>query len=241
MKQKKNSQANLEGKKPLFFLSGLALSLLLVIVALEWQSVYQPTLNPPEDGTVYTAGPIIPPTIWERPKPEQKKSEPAHDPVDPMDKFKPVDDNVSDDYQRKDMDLSALDTIGWEDPDPDLEVETVDMVVVERMAVPSSCASIADRSAQMQCFNQWIQSYLAQHLNYPPRAAALGEEETLYIQFVISELGEVEQVLTVRGDNQDLKEEAERVISAMPLFKPASQMGRAVKVRLTIPVRFKLR
>lgn len=241
MEQKKNSRANLESRKPLFFLSGLALSLLVVIVALEWQSVYQPTLEPEEKPTVYTAGPIIPPTIWEKPKPAEKVDEPASEPVDPTDKFKPVDDTRPDDYKRTDIDLSGLDTIGWDNPDPALEIETVDMVVVERMAVPASCEGISDRSAQMECFNQWIQRYLAQNLSYPPRAAALGEEETLYLQFIISENGAVEEVQTVRGDNQDLVAEAERAIKAMPLFKPASQMGRAVRVRLTIPVRFKLR
>jgi len=65
-------------------------------------------------------------------------------------------------------------------------------------------------------------------------------EEKLYLKFLISETGMVEEVSVIRGQDEDLKQEAIRVLKSMPKFSPASQMGNPVKVRVIVPVNFKL-
>jgi len=61
------------------------------------------------------------------------------------------------------------------------------------------------------------------------------------VEFVIGVEGEVQEAKVIRGENEDFKAEALRVITQMPSLVPASQMGQAVPVRVRIPVNFKLR
>ena len=58
--------------------------------------------------------------------------------------------------------------------------------------------------------------------------------------FVVKKDGSISDVKTVRGVDPYLDKEAERVIAAMPNWKPGKQRGQAVNVRFTVPVTFRL-
>ena len=242
MQEKKSAKANLENYRPVFFLVWLALSLVVIISLFEIKTEYSVSSFPAPEKVVYTAGIAIPVTFPERlKKPESKKEivAPEPEPMKLTDRFKVVDDFTKIIEQAK-ISLGGLIPIDSESSDP-LPIEIIDAVLVQNMARPMECEALSDKSEQLQCFNSWISRYLAEETEYPRRARNLGVEGKLYVQFLISETGQVEEIEVLRGQDEDLIEEAMRVLKSMPQFAPASQMGKPVKVRVVVPVNFKLR
>ena len=67
-----------------------------------------------------------------------------------------------------------------------------------------------------------------------------GIEGTVYIEFVIGKDGSVTGANVKRGIGGGCNEEALRVVNSMPKWKPGKQQGNPVKVKYTLPVKFKL-
>ena len=67
-----------------------------------------------------------------------------------------------------------------------------------------------------------------------------GIEGTVYIEFVIGKDGSVIGAGVKRGIGGGCNEEALRVVNAMPNWKPGRQQGNPVKVKYTLPVKFRL-
>ncbi len=83
-------------------------------------------------------------------------------------------------------------------------------------------------------------SYLSSNLKYPEAAKAAGIEGTVYVVFVITNKGEIDNVEILRGIGYGCDEEAMRVIRNAPNWTPGRQNDRAMNVRMRIPVKFKL-
>lgn len=82
--------------------------------------------------------------------------------------------------------------------------------------------------------------YLAKNIKYPAIARENGIQGTVVIQFVVDKDGRVTEPTVVREVGGGCDEEALRVIKNMPKWIPGKQQGKAVKVRYTLPVRFRL-
>jgi protein TonB len=80
--------------------------------------------------------------------------------------------------------------------------------------------------------------YIGKHLRYPASAQAKGISGSVYVSFVISPEGKVIQVEVIKGIDTACDQEAARVISKMPAWKPGRQSGRNVPVRYSLPIRF---
>lgn len=87
---------------------------------------------------------------------------------------------------------------------------------------------------------QAFHEYISKNMNYPETAKSNGIEGTVYLAFVINQEGQVERPEILRGVGFGLDEEALRLINESPEWKPGYQRGEAVKVRMRLPVRFKL-
>lgn len=87
-------------------------------------------------------------------------------------------------------------------------------------------------------FNGDINQYLGRHLSYPQRAREASIEGKVIIRFVVNEDGSVSNAIIVKGIEGGCNEEALRVVSGMPKWKPGKQGGQAVKVYYTLPIRF---
>jgi len=85
-----------------------------------------------------------------------------------------------------------------------------------------------------------LQKYLNNNIRYPVVALENGIQGRVICEFVINSDGKVTNAKVVRGVDAALDAEALRVINNMPLWKPGKQRGKAVKVRYTLPVNFKL-
>lgn len=85
-----------------------------------------------------------------------------------------------------------------------------------------------------------LMRFLQSHLEYPSQAREMGQEGRVLVSFVINEMGAVEDIKIIRGFGYGSEEAAQRVITKMPKWIPGKQNGTTVKVKLTLPIKFKL-
>ena len=85
-----------------------------------------------------------------------------------------------------------------------------------------------------------LMEYLAKNIKYPATAHENGKQGRVIVSFVVKKDGSISDTKVVRGVDPYLDKEAERVITAMPNWKPGKQRGQAVNVRFTVPVTFRL-
>ena len=64
------------------------------------------------------------------------------------------------------------------------------------------------------------------------------KKERVIIQIVVDKKGNVTNPVVLRSTNPALDEEALRIVSLMPKWKPGRQSGKPEKVRYAIPVTF---
>lgn len=82
--------------------------------------------------------------------------------------------------------------------------------------------------------------FLGNNLKYPKEAEVNGIEGRVVCQFVVEADGSVNEVRVARGIDPMLDNEAVRVIKLMPKWTPGMQDGKAVRVRYTLPISFRL-
>ncbi|MGK7389953.1 MAG: energy transducer TonB [Candidatus Cyclobacteriaceae bacterium M2_1C_046] len=81
-------------------------------------------------------------------------------------------------------------------------------------------------------------SYLQSNLRYPPAALRLGVEGKVFVQFIVNPDGSLTDFELIRGIGAGCDEEAIRVLKNSPNWNPGKQRGKAVKVRMILPVFF---
>lgn len=113
-------------------------------------------------------------------------------------------------------------------PPPPVEEVTYDIAAVqEQPEFPGGMAKMYD--------------YLRSGTKYPDMEYDAGIQGKVYIEFVVDRDGSVEDVKVKRGVSPGLDKEALRAVRSMPKWNPGKMNGKAVKVRFTIPVDFKLK
>ena len=88
--------------------------------------------------------------------------------------------------------------------------------------------------------NTFLERWVYPYLKYPRYAQENGIQGRVLVDFVIDEKGEVTDVQITRGVHASLDEEALRVVSASPKWRPGRLHGKKVKVALTVAVDFRL-
>lgn len=82
--------------------------------------------------------------------------------------------------------------------------------------------------------------YLAENIKYPPLARENNIQGSVALSFVIQKDGSVSDVSVLKDIGGGCGKEAVRVVNGMPKWSPGEANGHPVKVRYTLPVRFKL-
>ena len=82
--------------------------------------------------------------------------------------------------------------------------------------------------------------FLAKNIKYPVAAQQAKIEGRVIVQFVVERDGSISDIHTVRSVSPELDAEAIRVVSLMPKWKPGKQRGKAVPVKYTMPIMFRL-
>ena len=82
--------------------------------------------------------------------------------------------------------------------------------------------------------------FLARNIKYPVLAQEAKIEGRVIVQFVVDRDGSVNDIKVVRSISPQLDAEAGRVIGLMPKWNPGKQRGKAVAVKYTMPIQFRL-
>lgn len=86
-----------------------------------------------------------------------------------------------------------------------------------------------------------LMRFISEHVVYPEEAYKNGIEGKVIVQFYIEKTGKVGEVKVVRSVNEDLDNEAVRVMKLLPDFSPGrNAVGEPIGVWYTMPVIFKL-
>ena len=224
MEAKKTPKADLEKKSGMFLNLGLAISVGLVLFAFEYKTY--------DDRELMDLGSIsdefeelldIP--ITEQPPP------PPPPPVE-----QPVIQEVPDEVEIEEIEVNF---------DVDVTEETVikEVVITEAAPVEEKADEIFDvvetmptPVGGMEAWNKYLQG----NLKYPTQARRMGIEGTVFVVFVVNTDGSIQDVDILRGIGGGCDEEAMRVVQNAPNWEPGKQRGKPVRVKMRLPIRFKL-
>lgn len=85
-----------------------------------------------------------------------------------------------------------------------------------------------------------MMSFIQQHVKYPQEALRQQVEGTVYVEFVVGQDGTLSDLKVVRGQPAGLDQAALDVVSKMPKWIPGKNNGKSVKVKVTVPIKFRI-
>lgn len=157
------------------------------------------------------------------------------------------DEEVADDDEIKSQDkltdskaaISLADVIG-NDEENGKDIADLKQVITQGTPEPDKVFDMVEQMPQFPGGQAAMMQYIGKNINYPPIAQENGTQGRVTCQFIIGVDGSVRDVKVLRGVDPYLDKEAIRVIQTMPKWIPGKQNGKAVSVKYTIPVVFRL-
>ncbi len=223
---KKTSKADLERKRTLFIEIGLAVALLVVILAFEMKSYDKQTIDLAQRQVQNVEEEMAQITEQNQPPPPPPPQQQQTTIIEIVDDDVEVDEDLDIDVE-SDEETKAEEYVPPAEEEDDEEEEEQIFTVVE-----DNPEFIGGQAALMK--------YLAKNIKYPQMARETGISGTVYVRFVVEKDGSVSQVRIARGIGGGCDEEALRVVKSMPKWKPGRQRGKPVRVNFTLPVKFVL-
>lgn len=225
MELKKNPKADLRRYSGLFLEVGFIVALGVVLGAFSYTVHEKNTAGFGELEDVVAEEEIIPIT-------RQQEITPPPPPEVP--KIAEVINIVEDDVEIDDeLDIADVEA------DQDTEVAIVEMTEEEEVE-EEEVFYIVENMPEFPGGDVALRTYIAQNVKYPEIAKENGLSGKVFVQFVINQKGEVQDVKIARGVDPALDKEAIRVVQNLPKWKPGSQRGKPVKVSYTVPINFQL-
>ncbi|NNE48456.1 MAG: TonB family protein [Rhodothermales bacterium] len=219
MALRKTEKANLRRRYPMFVQVGLVASLMLLILAfnIDLRNDESFEIVMPEQEVVQMEE-IVQTKIIQKPPPPPRPPVPVEVPDDEILEDDELDLDASLDIDEV-MDLPPPPPPPADEEEPEPEI----FVIVETM--PELIGGL-----------QSVQKMIS----YPPIAKKAGVEGRVIVQFVVNEQGNVVDPVVVRGIGAGCDDEAIRAVSQAK-FKPGKQRGKPVKVKMSLPITFKLK
>lgn len=113
-------------------------------------------------------------------------------------------------------------------------------VIVKEAEPENKPYTMVEQMPQFPGGQNELLSYIAKSLRYPAISAENGVQGKVFIRFVVTAMGLVEEVEVVRSLDPHCDKEAMRVIASLPKWIPGRQNGKNVPVYYTVPITFKL-
>lgn len=223
MVEKKSPEADVSRKSGLYLNIGLVIALLLVIAAFEWKFY--------DDGDLADLGQVsddfeemldIPPT--EQPPPPPPKIQQPE--IVEVPDEEEIEEDIEVDLDVEITEEDVIEDIVFEEPVEEEVADEVFTIVEQQPEYPGGMGAFYE--------------FVTKKLKYPSQARRMGIEGKVFVQFVVDKSGNITEVMAVRGIGAGCDEEAVRVIKDSPQWKPGKQRGKSVKVRMILPITFKL-
>ena len=227
MEVKKSPKADLENKKTTNLLAGAIIILAVLFVGFEWSERDKKVTTDTGIETVIFEEEIIPITEQEQPKqaPPPPEAPKVEEVLEIMDNDSEVEEST---IQASDDTQAAVEVkyTPVEVEEEEVEEQQIFQVVEEMPEFPGGMG---------ECMK-----FLGKNIKYPTISQENGVQGRVIVQFVVNRDGSIVDPVVVRGVDPYLDKEALRVISMMPKWKPGKQRGKAVRVKYTVPVMFRL-
>ena len=222
MEVKKSKEADLESKRWGFIGLGLVVAGALVLMAFSYQSiVVEPIAKIKEKEKakkeeipmdLFQNEPPPPPPPPQAPPPQITELEEVEDNVE-------VPPPVTIDPELNNFEPPA-------DPEPQIKQTVI--------------LDFAEVSPEFPGGEVEMIRFIQENFEYPEIAREMGEQGTVYVQFVVNQDGSIIEEKVIKGVSSSIDKEALRVVKRMPKWKPGEQAGKPVRVRYTMPIKARL-
>lgn len=128
-------------------------------------------------------------------------------------------------------------------PPPPTDEEEVFMIVEDSPRFPG-CEELVDKQQRQSCAKKKMLEYIYSNLIYPEEARENGIEGQVVIQFIVEKDGTIIEEKLIRDVDGGCGLAALNIVKSMNDMEerwiPGRQRGRAVRVKYTLPIKFKL-
>ena len=223
MELKKAPEHDLTKKSGMFLNLGLTISLFIMILAFEWP-------NRGDQGII-DLGSVnddfedileIPPTQQPPPPPPKIQIPEIIEVPDEEE----IEEEIDVELDVEVTEETVVEDIVFEEAPEEENVDEIFNIVEDQPEFPGGLAA--------------FYKYVGNKMKYPSQARRMGIEGRVYLQFVVDRDGSITDIVAVKGIGAGCDEEAVRVMKTVPKFKPGKQRGRPVRVRMSLPIVFKL-
>ncbi|CAN5395416.1 energy transducer TonB [soil metagenome] len=182
-----------------------------------------------------------PPPIMPNQPPPPKVEVPP--PVKTIIKFLPP--KVVDKEPEVEEEMPTIEEIKVVDTGPETQEGTGDVVFTEPVKEaagedPNQIFLVVEQPPEFPGGNQALMTFIAKNMRYPAQARRMQIEGQVYVSFVVDADGRINDIQVIKGIGAGCDEEAKRVVGLLPPWKPGKQRGRPVRVKFTLPLKFKL-
>ena len=229
MEIKKSEKASLENKRLIFAEAGLVIALLMVYAGFESctrdreVALLQGNAIVPDEEDIMSIPLDTPPPTPEAPALPQLSDE-----------LEIVDDDIAVELEFQSLDDTdaPVDILEYKHQDV-IEEEVEEEVIFVGSVEEKPTFNGGDANE----FAKWVNSRLV----YPEIAKENGVEGRVTLQFTIDKDGRLGDVKVLSAPDKTLADEAVRVVSSSPKWRPGKQRDRAVRVSYVFPVIYRLR
>jgi TonB family protein len=99
---------------------------------------------------------------------------------------------------------------------------------------------VVEKQPEFQGGQKKMYEFLANNIRYPEAASRANVSGRVFVSFVVTETGEIQNVQVLKGIGFGCDEEAVRVIKTFPKWIPGSQDGVPLNVQYNLPIHFQL-
>lgn len=227
MEIKKSPKADLENKKMMAVLIGLVMALGMVYIAFEWSqqeiTIYEEALQ----GPVEIDEEMVEVTFREETPPPPPPPQPETVLSDIID------------IQENDVEVETTDFNSEDEADARVEIQAP-IAPPEEEEEEQVIHIRVEKMPEFPGGQEALNRFLVRNIKYPLLAQENGIQGRVICQFVVNSDGSIVDIAVVRGVEESLDKEAMRVIKSMPKWTPGRQGGKNVRVKYTLPIRFKL-
>lgn len=228
MEIKKTPKADLENKKSTWLLVGYVIVLVFMFIAFEWTK---------RDIKIDTSQAITDLVFEEEIIPITEQPEQAAPPPPPA--APPIAETLT--IVEDDADVEETTIATSEETNQAVEIKYVPVAVEEEEPEEQTIFEVVEQMPEFPNGGMaGLMQYLSKNIKYPTIAQENGTQGRVTVQFVVNRDGSIVDAKVLRGVDPYLDKEAIRVISSMPKWKPGMQRGKAVRVKYTVPVMFRL-
>jgi protein TonB len=236
MEIKKAKKADLEGQKSTSLLIGYIITLATIFVAFEWTTREYKETEP----VIYAASVPYEEEIIPITQPIFQTAAPPP-PVE-VPQVAEIIDIVENDEEIEEEEIQSTE-------DTQEAITGPTGPVVSGPVGPVMAAEEGDEGEVFQVVEQMpefpggmdkLMEYLSKNIKYPSIAQENNIQGRVIVEFVVNKDGSIVEPKVMRSVDTSLDNEAMRVIKSMPKRNPGKQRGKAVRVRYTVPVLFRL-